>query len=201
MDALADSVIARVGHARPCARMGKLIRARMRAQRKCKQLKTDITTHTSLIRNQERVAARRAKHVVQEAAKAERLRAEVAQKQNALYKLHSRLSDLEGRRFAKARNVSPYDPFSHFSPVSHVSHLVLIARCRAHPRRSRPLSVAWHDAVNGPPARPTPRAHQMSGSMSTGHRRLRLRPGPGPGLARLLPPPLLLPARLPLARK
>ncbi|EIW54903.1 uncharacterized protein TRAVEDRAFT_51039 [Trametes versicolor FP-101664 SS1] len=69
----------------------------MRAQRKCKQLKTDITTHTSLIRNQERVAARRAKHVVQEAAKAERLRAEVAQKQNALYKLHSRLSDLEGR--------------------------------------------------------------------------------------------------------
>ncbi|EIW54896.1 uncharacterized protein TRAVEDRAFT_51032, partial [Trametes versicolor FP-101664 SS1] len=53
----------------------------------------------------------RAKHVVQEAAKAERLRAEVAQKQNALYKLHSRLSDLEGRRFAKARNgASPSQP-------------------------------------------------------------------------------------------
>lgn len=68
-----------------CRKKDEIARARARARRKQNQLKDEALAISALIRNQEQTIANRLKFMAHEAAKIEKIRADVVKRQKALH--------------------------------------------------------------------------------------------------------------------
>ncbi|KAI0366111.1 hypothetical protein BV20DRAFT_953055 [Pilatotrama ljubarskyi] len=87
-------------------RKAEIGRARIQAQKKQRRTRADISSLTTLIRNQQRVIAGRHTYIARESAVVETLREEVTHKQQAMYKVQARLGVLQNRVRVKSLAVS-----------------------------------------------------------------------------------------------